>query len=132
MNKKILKGPIESKALALHVIKSAAMFFYAIAGLEVLVAIIASALDVAEYSVGGAIFGAAILALLAYWLQKSNSKVAAVILLILSILGIIGGIATIAAGGIINLAFAVIAAWLSARAMNAAGYLAKHKTGGEA
>lgn len=133
LNKKVMKGPIENKELALHIVKETAKGFYALAGLQVLGAILLVAIGADGYSLGTAILGAAILALIAFWMQKSNSRIAAIILLILGVLSVLGSISLIASGasGLGGIIISVFMLWFGVRATQATGYLAKHKSGGD-
>lgn len=116
MNKKVWWGPIENKELAEHIVNETAKGFYILAGLQAIIGILLFP---------GYILNAILLALIAYWMHKTKSRVAAIILLILSVLSVIGTLMAMVGeviGGT-NIILAILFLWLSIRATQATGKL---------
>lgn len=107
-------GKIETEEQALQVIREASKGFFWLAGMQAVLALLiypAAVLDAALY------------AILGYWLRKSNSKVAALLLLLIA-LGALGVTVMNRLGvgegmGGRNIFLAVIVFWVSVRAVQA-------------
>lgn len=127
LNKKTMMGPVENKDMALHIIDQMAKGFYALAALQALGGFVLMLL----YSTGiglflSYLFGAAIIAGLAYWMKTSNSRIAAIILCILGVLSVLGSLVSIASGvGIAGLALSVLSLWFAVRGYMATSFIAK-------
>lgn len=116
-NKKLWWGPVESKELAEFMVKEVAKGFYVVAVIQAVVGLI--------LFWPGLIVEAVIMAAVAYWLQKSKSKIPAIILLVLSALAVIGTAMSISGSAIggTNIFLAVLLLWFSIRAFQATSKL---------
>lgn len=128
LNKKTMMGPVESKDMALHIVDQMAKAFYALAALQIIGGLTLTFL----YSAGiglflSYLFGAAIIAGIAYWLKSSNSRIAAIILCVLGVLSILGSLGSLSTGayGAGSLAISVLTMWFAVRAYMATSFLAK-------
>ena len=120
-NKKTWWGPVDSKELAEYMVKEIVKAFYLVAVIEAVIGVLFMPV---------LILNAVLFALVAYWLSKTRSQIAAIVLLLLSILAVLGTLMSIAiqSGGGVNLVLAVLLFWISIRAVQATGKLASTKS----
>jgi len=110
--------PITTADDARQVIRDSAMAFYTLAGLQAAISLVLGS---------GYLTDAALYAGVAYWLHWRSSRVAAILLLVISVSVVVTGLNMIGGGGGRNIVLAVLAAWISLRAVQATFLLDDNK-----
>ncbi len=121
LNKQVLWGPIQQEKLANFTVNEVAKAFYLLAVLKVVFGI----LFAWPYILEGIV-----IAVVAFVLQKTKSRIAAGVLILIGALSIASTLMSIVTqnGGGVNLVIAILITWFSIRALQATMFLASKKT----